>query len=132
MTKTTPEPTPAGNPYLAAVAAWAVPGAGHFYLRRRLRGVLFFVIVITTLAVGWSLDGRLYRLDPARPLMSLLGTLGELGLGAAYLVLRAVFRYHGTLTAPGYEYGTAFLLTSGLMNLLLVLDAWDIARGRKE
>ena len=34
--------------------------------------------------------------------------------------------------AAGYEYGTAFLLTAGLMNLLLVLDAWDIARGKKE
>ena len=33
--------------------------------------------------------------------------------------------------APGFEYGTAFLLTAALMNLLLILDAWDIARGRK-
>lgn len=28
-------------------------------------------------------------------------------------------------------YGTAYLLTAGLMNLLLILDVWDIARGRK-
>lgn len=28
-------------------------------------------------------------------------------------------------------YGTAYLLTAGLMNFLLILDVWDIARGRK-
>jgi len=29
-------------------------------------------------------------------------------------------------------YGTAYLWTAGLMNLLLLLDVWDIARGRKD
>lgn len=33
--------------------------------------------------------------------------------------------------SPVSAYGTAYLLTAGLMNLLLVLDAWDIAKGRK-
>jgi hypothetical protein len=33
--------------------------------------------------------------------------------------------------AVTYEYGCAYLLTAGLMNLLLMLDAWDIAVGRK-
>jgi hypothetical protein len=30
-----------------------------------------------------------------------------------------------------YEHGTAFVLTAGVMNLLLVLDAFDIAEERK-
>lgn len=29
------------------------------------------------------------------------------------------------------NYGTAYLWTAGLMNLLLLLDVWDIGRGRK-
>ena len=33
--------------------------------------------------------------------------------------------------SPVSAYGTAYLLTAGLMNLLLILDVWDIARGRK-
>ena len=37
----------------------------------------------------------------------------------------------GAILATTYEYGCAYLLTAGLMNLLLVLDAWDIATGRK-
>ena len=40
--------------------------------------------------------------------------------------------YDGDPIGAGYEYGTVFLLTAGLMNLLLVLDAWDIATGKKE
>lgn len=131
MTKNPSEPEPARRPHLAVLSAWLVPGAGHFYLGRRLRGVLFFVIVLVTLLVGWSLEGNLYTFDAAQP-MSILGTLGEMGLGVAYFALRFVVDYQGTLTAPGYEYGTTFLLTAGLMNLLLVLDAWDISRGRKE
>lgn len=132
MNKTAaPEPVAAGNPYLAALAAWVLPGAGHFYLRRRLRGLLFGLVVLVTLGVGWSLEGNLYRFDPAHPVLSVLGTLAEMGLGTLYFVFRGL-GYHGMASAPGYEYGTTFFLTSGLMNLLLVLDAWDIARGRKE
>ncbi len=32
---------------------------------------------------------------------------------------------------PAYEYGASFLLSAGLLNWLLVLDAWDRAWGRK-
>ena len=37
----------------------------------------------------------------------------------------------GTILSPTYEYGCAYLLTAGLMNLLLVLDAYDLAAGKK-
>ena len=37
--------------------------------------------------------------------------------------------FDGTST---YEYATTFTLTAGLMNLLLVLDCFDIAEGRKQ
>ena len=50
----------------------------------------------------------------------------------SYLLLRFVVGYSGDIVASGYEYGTAFLLTAGLMNWLLVLDCWDIVLGRKE
>ena len=53
-------------------------------------------------------------------------------MGVPYFVLRYVLHYQGDVISAGYEYGTAFLLTAGLMNLLLVLDAWDIALGKKE
>lgn len=115
---------------VAPLVAWLVPGAGHLYLGRRGRALAFFVIALLALAVGTQLGGNLYRVEPGRPL-SILGTFACLGAGLPYLLLRFVLFYSGDIVARGYEYGTAFLLTAGLMNWLLVLDSWDIAIGRK-
>jgi hypothetical protein len=131
-TDSSPAPalTPVGQPVLAALAAWLVPGLGHVYLRRWRRGLVFFLLVVISLWVGWDLQGNLYRIVPNEPL-SILGTLGAMGMGIPYYLFRHQ-GYTGDILSPGYEYGTAFLLTAGLMNWLLVLDAWDISRGKKE
>ena len=120
-----------GNAAVAVLSAWLVPGLGHVYLKRRLRGLAFFVLVIVSLLVGCSLEGNLYRVVPGQPL-TILATLGSMGMGFPYFLLRYALHYQGNIMGAGYEYGTAFLLTAGLMNLLLVLDAWDIVRGKKE
>jgi hypothetical protein len=126
-----PVPSGAANPHLAAILAWLVPGAGHFYLGRRGRALAFLAVVAAALAIGCVLDGRLWRVMPNQPL-SVLATLGSMGMGLAYFVLRYATGYEGNLLAPSFEYGSAFVLTAGLMNLLLVLDAWDIAHGKKD
>ena len=130
---TSPPPAahpPVGNPYLAAFLAWLIPGLGHVYVRRWRRGVAFFLLIVAAIGIGCALQGNLYRPVANQPL-SLLATLGAMGMGVPYFILRYA-GYAGDIVAPGYEYGTAFLLTAGLMNLLLVLDAWDIARGKKD
>lgn len=118
-------------PAVAAVAAWAVPGLGHALLGRRGRGLFFAVLVLAALAIGCQLHGNLSTVLSGQPL-AVLRTLGCMGMGLPYVGLRWAFAYQGDLLAPGYEYGSAFLLSAGLMNLLLVLDAWDIASGRKQ
>ena len=112
------------------LASWLVPGAGHLMLGKRRRGVIFFCIVFAAVTIGCLLEGNLYRVLPNQPL-TILATLGSMGMGAPYFILRFIFGYQGNVIAPGYEYGSAFILTAGLMNLLVILDAWDIARGRK-
>jgi hypothetical protein len=119
------------NPYLAVIAAWLVPGAGHLLLGRARRALLFFVLVVASVAIGCQLHGNLYQVIPGQPL-TWLATAGTMGMGLPYFVLRYLLGYQGEVVAAGYEYGTAFILTAGLMNLLLVLDAWDIALGKKE
>ncbi len=64
--------------------------------------------------------------------LSMLATVGALGMGSRISSCAGASATAVTSVAPGYEYGTAFLLTAGLMNWLLVLDVLDIARGRKE
>lgn len=112
------------------IAAWLVPGSGHFMLGRRRRALAFFLIVVSAVAIGCALEGNLYRILPNQPL-TILATLGSMGMGTPYFFLRFIFGYQGNVIAAGYEYGSAFLLTAGLMNLLVILDTWDIARGRK-
>lgn len=121
---------PVGNPVVAVVAALLIPGLGHVYLRRWRRGLAFFVLVAVSVWVGCSLKGNLYQPERNEPL-SILATLGAMGMGISYFLLR-ISNYAGDILSAGYEYGTAFLLTAGLMNWLLVLDAWDISRGKKE
>ena len=127
----TAAPTPVGNPYLATALSWIFPGVGHFYLGRRLRALAFGVLVLAALLIGWRLEGRLPWTFRGPPL-TVLATLGCLGGGTPVLLLRLGFGYEGRVEAAGFEYGSAFILTAGLMNLLLMLDAWDISTGRKD
>jgi len=129
--QTAPAPRPAGNLVVAVLSAWLLPGLGHFYLGRRLRALAFFLLVVASMLIGVKLEGNLYRVVPGQPL-TVLATLGAMGMGFPYFGLRYGLHYQGNVMGPGYEYGTAFLLTAGLMNLLLVLDAFDIVRGKKE
>jgi len=43
------------NRYLAAFFAWILPGAGHFYQRRYVKGILFSVTILLTYFVGLTL-----------------------------------------------------------------------------
>lgn len=126
------EPTAAIGPkeVAAGFLAWVIPGAGHFLLGKRGRAAVFCGIVVSCAAIGFQLEGRLDEFVVDDPL-SKIATLASAGSGAIYFVLRYLLGYEGNIVAPGYEYGTTFLRTAGILNLLLVLDALDIARGRK-
>jgi hypothetical protein len=116
----------------AVVLAWIVPGLGHFYLGRRRTGVLFAAIVTACFVLGLSFEGRLYTIEAGQPL-TILATFAVYGAGILNLSARLLSsNIGGTVLAPTYEYGCAYLLTAGLMNLLLMLDVFDIATGRKK
>jgi hypothetical protein len=124
-------PEPAGRALAFCLLAWIVPTAGHFALGRKGRAAIFAALLVVAVGIGVQLQGELHRVVPGQPL-TLLFTLGAMGLGAPYFVLRFLLGYHGVPEAAGFEYGTVFLLSAGLMNLLLVLDVWDIASGNKD
>ncbi len=126
-----PGARPDRSPVLAMALAWAIPGLGHFYLGRRRTAIAFLAIVTVTFLAGLSFQGRLYAIERGQPL-TILATFAVYGAGLLNIAARALSESPvGTILAPTYEYGCAYLLTAGLMNLLLILDAHDIARGRK-
>lgn len=124
------------DPWLVVALALVLPGAGHAWLGRRGRGAIFFTLVIFSLLVGCSLDGDLDRIARELPLvgqpLAVLTTLATMSSGLPYVTARWIVGHAGDAGAPGYEYGNAFVVTAGLMNLLLLLDVWDIAHGRKD
>lgn len=123
-------PRERGSVALLAIAGWAVPGAAHLWLGRPQKGLIFLVALPLMFAIGLLLHGRLFPFEPSQPLVA-LAAIADVGLGVPYLIAKALGLGAGRVTASAYEYGNAFLIVSGLLNSLVVLDAYDIAVGRK-
>jgi len=138
---------------IAVVAAWIVPGLGHVLLGRVHRGLLFSALLIGCYGLGLAHDGRLALRDQRQPLLTSMQVVANLGIGPADIVSRlAVYGEAAYKLPPDIGnrsrdrlsqifrqrtrsalsiYGTAYLWTAGLMNLLLLFDVWDIGNGRK-
>jgi Family of unknown function (DUF6677) len=147
-----PQPAPVVSPMLPCVLAWVLPGLGHLSLGRKGRALAFFAVVLATFALGLFSGGTSSLADPQQPL-SYLATFDNLALGPVELIARKLSlgslsyrlpidesderrkqllaRLRERVRHPTYEYGSTYLLTAGLMNMLLILDAFDIATGRK-
>ena len=130
MRATAADETQSGALVLLCVAAWAIPGAGHLWLGRRNKGVVLLIALPLLFAMGLALRGRLFPFDLSDPLVA-LEALADLGIGLTYFVASALGYGAGDVRAVTYEYGNAFLIVAGLLNLLVVIDAYDVALGRK-
>jgi hypothetical protein len=126
----TAEGAQSANPYLVCAAAWLVPGAGHLWFGRRFKGLVFLLTLPLMFVLGLSLEGRLFPFEPSQPLVA-LAAVANLGVGLPYVLARLLDLGGGNVVAVTYEYGNAFLIVAGLLNSLVVIDAWDIALGRK-
>ena len=121
--------------WLAGGLAWVIPGAGHLYQGHLVRGVLLGGSVFAMYFVGWLLGGHLYGLHNVAETGFLAYVFGfcDLGTGLLYLsslLADVVVTDHSQLATS--EYGDRFLMVAGLLNYLSMLDAFDIAAGRKK
>jgi len=126
----TVERAQSANPALVCLAAWAVPGLGHLWFGRRFKGLVFLIALPLMFCTGLWLQGQLFPFEPSQPLVA-LAALADVGIGITYLAAKVLGYGAGSVVAVTYEYGNAFLIVAGLLNLLVVIDAWDIALGRK-
>jgi len=132
-------------PVWLLAAAWFIPGLGHWILGKKVRALVFGVVVLCAFATGVLLDGELGTPKPQNP-FSWLAAFACLGNGILYIgrllwlngvgdLLAGIpfgLQGGGSPSAAGFAYGNTFLYTAGLMNLLTVLDVSDIARGEKD
>jgi hypothetical protein len=131
------EPAP-GSAWLIGAAAWFIPGLGHVLLQRWGRAALMGGAVWLCFFLGMAMGGHLYDLAGTEGVATLLQVppmIANLGTGILYIVswlLGTGFANDPQQAARvTYEYGNTFLLIAGLMNYLTMLDAFDIAAGRK-
>ena len=80
--------------------------------------------------IGLAIHGRLFPFDISEPLVA-LAAVADLGIGLTYVIAANLGYGTGDVRAVTYEYGNAFLIVAGLLNLLVVIDAYDVALGRK-
>ncbi len=125
-------PSTVGKPsaVLLCIVAWFVPGAGHLWLQRTRNGVILFTALSLMFAIGLVLGGRIFPFEPSQPLVA-LASIADMGIGAAYVIARLAELGFGRVAISTYEYGNTFLITSGLLNFLVMIDVYDIAMGRK-
>jgi hypothetical protein len=113
------------------VLAWLFPGAGHLYLGRRSKGLLLMGVVGLLFVLGVGMGARLQMYFGLDDPLALLRSLAQVGIGLPYFVARSLGFEAGSVTAVTHEYGNTFSEVSGLLNVLLILDAHDTAVGRK-
>jgi hypothetical protein len=118
------------NPTLISIVALLLPGAGHMWQRRTEKGIVFLVAIPLMFATGLWLNGRLFPFELAQPLVG-LAAFASVGNGIPYFVASMLGLGAGVVTAATYEYGNTFIIVAGLLNMLVALDAYDIALGRK-
>lgn len=118
------------NPVVLCALAWAVPGAGHVLVGKRDKAVVFFLAIVLLFSAGLWFEGRIFPFELSQPLVA-LAALADLGVGIPYFVAWVGGFGAGAVLAPSYEYANTYLIVAGLLNALVVLDAFDIAVGRK-
>ncbi|MBA2339838.1 MAG: hypothetical protein H0V88_05555 [Pyrinomonadaceae bacterium] len=125
-----------GAAWMFGLLSWLVPGIGHLLQGRWRRGVLLGGCVIGLFAAGLLLGGHLFDLtDFSGGLLAQVFGLFDLGSGLLYGVAQmlglSAANTSESAARSTYEYGNTFLMIAGLVNYLVMLDAFDISAGRK-
>jgi hypothetical protein len=133
--KKTKEPMPPLKMWAPAVAlGWLIPGGGHFLLKRRGRGAILLFAVTGMFLFGLAMRGSLFHPQSGDFLTTLIyygGFLGDFSSGILYLLANWLGYSQPEVAGAVHDYGTKFLVTAGLLNILAMTDVYEIATGKK-
>ena len=113
------------------VAGALVPGLGHVILGKWDRAVVFLGSIACLFALGLYLQGRLFSPE-FQTITAMLKFIANAGSGLFYWIAWMNSFGEGDPTAYTYDYANVFLYVAGLLNMLVVIDVFDIAMGRKK
>lgn len=112
------------------LAGWFIPGAGHLMQRYWVRAAFLFTSVVSMFAIGLAIGGKVYHPNTG-DLLEMLGFAGDLGSGGLYFVARLVGWGSTPVLVTVADYGTKFIVVSGLLNVVSAVDAYSLVNGRK-
>jgi hypothetical protein len=119
----------------AVVLAWIIPGGGHFLLKRPGRGGLIAASVTAMFLLGLMMRGALFQPQTGDLLTTVIyvgGFIGNLMSGILYFVTVWLGYNQPDVAGHVHDYGTKFLVAAGLLNVLAMVDAFEIASGKKD
>jgi hypothetical protein len=115
--------------------AWLIPGGGHLLLKRTGRGVLLMLAITGMFLCGLMMRGAMFQPQSGDILTTLINTggfIGDLASGILYLLSSWLGYAQPDMAGAVHDYGTKFLVTAGLLNVLAMVDTFEIASGRKD
>ena len=115
---------------VAAAAAWCVPGLGHLLLRRWLKALVYFLAVGTLAVTGLLMRGNIFTSGGADA-FEMLGFVADLGSGVFYFLAHRIGVAGPDVSHASGDYGTRLIATAGVLNLLCVLEAFEIGLRRR-
>src|SRR5437667_11191629 len=113
-----------------AVLGWILPGLGHALLKMWGRAVTVCLTVAFLVYLGAGMRGNLFA-PGGDDAFARLGYAADLGTGSFYYLARAFEVTGPDVSHADGDYGTRFLATAGVLNLLAALHAYEAARRRK-
>ena len=119
----------------AVLLAWIVPGGGHLLLKRPGRGGLIAASVAAMFLLGLMMRGALFSPQSGDLLTTVIyvgGFLGNLMSGILYFLTVWLGYSQPDVAGHVHDYGTKFLVAAGLLNVLGMVDAYEIATRQKE
>ena len=112
----------------AAVAGWVIPGLGHALLRQWSKAAVYFLCVGGLACAGLAMRGAVFAAG-AQDLFDRLGFFADLGAGGFYFFSHMIQTAGPDVAHATGDYGTRLFAAAGMLNLLTVLEAYDLGRG---
>ena len=112
------------------IAGWIVPGLGHALLKMWGRAAACFLTIAVLVWLGTGMRGNVFTSNGSDA-FDTLGYVADIGTGVFYFVAGSLEKTGADVSHAEGDYGTRFLATAGVLNLLAALHAYEAARGRK-
>src|SRR5271155_2141141 len=103
--------------FAIAVAGWLVPGLGHALLKMWGRAAACFLTVGVLVFLGAGMRGNVFT-SRGNDAFDTLGYVADLGTGSFYFAARSLEAAGADVSHANGDYGTRFLATAGILNLL--------------